>query len=243
MRQPGTIHLKDHSTMNTKNKRKKVSKPPLNEFQIIDPNAAGIDVSSKDPVVSVPKDRAKEHISTFGAFTCDLHEIAKWLLSCRMETVAMESTRFYWKALFLVLQEYGLDVFLVNARHLKHVTGKKTDEQDAHWIMRLHTGGRLTNRFQPTAEIPTLSACVRARNGLKKQKTMAVNKMTRSLNGMNLKLNLVVSDLTSVSGQQIISAILQGERNPEKLARLVHHKGKATPEERCKAGEGRWREE
>jgi transposase len=230
--------------MSGKSKKKKSGKHQnLNEFNIINPNAAGIDISSKDNVVSVPKDRAKENIRTFGAFTCDLHEIARWLISCKIETVAMESTSFYWKELFLVLQEYGLEVFLVNSRHVKNVTGKKTDEEDAHWIMRLHTCGLLTNSFQPPEEVRTVRELIRHRNGLKKQKTLAVNKMTKSLNCMNIKLNMVLSDLTSVSGQNIISAINKGERNPNELAKLVHHKVKASKEEITKACEGIWRKE
>lgn len=224
-------------------KKRRSKKKSVNEFNIINPNAAGIDISSKDNVVSVPEDRAKNNIRTFGAYTCELHEIANWLISCRIETVALESTSFYWKELFLVLQEYGLDVFLVNSRHVKNVTGKKTDEEDAHWIMRLHTCGLLTNSFQPPEEVRTVRELIRHRNGLKKQKTLAVNQMTKSLNSMNIKLNMVLSDLTSASGQNIINAINSGERDAEKLAQLVHHKVKASKEDIIKACEGIWRTE
>ncbi len=128
-------------------KRKKIKGKKLNEFNIINPHAAGIDIFSINHVVSVPEDRCKKNIRTFGAFTCDLKEIALWLLSCKIETVAMESTGIYWKQLFMVLQEHGLEVFLVNSRHVKNITGKKTDQDDAHWIMRLHPCGLLTNSF------------------------------------------------------------------------------------------------
>lgn len=224
-------------------KKQRRKQKNLNEFNIINPNAAGIDISSKDNVVCVPQDRAKQNIRTFGAFTCDLQAIARWLIDCGIQTVAMESTSFYWKELFLVLQENGLDVFLVNSRHVKNVTGKKTDEEDAHWIMRLHTCGLLTNSFQPPEEVRTLRELLRHRNSLKKQKTLSVNKMTKSLNSMNIKLNMVLSDLTSASGQNIIHAINSGERDAEKLAQLVHHKVKASKEELTKACEGIWRTE
>ncbi len=191
----------------------------------------------------MPEDRAKKHIRTFGAFTCDLHELAKWLISCQIETVAIESTSYYWKELLLVLQEYGLEVFLVNSCHVKNVTGKKTGEKDAHWIMRLHTCGLLSNSFQPPEEVRTLRELLRHRSGLKKQKTFAVNKMIQSLNSMNIKLNMVLSDLTSVNGQNIIHAINKGERNPRNLAQLVHHKVKAGKEDIIKACEGIWRTE
>lgn len=224
----------------TKTKTKKRS---LNEFNIINPNAAGIDISSKDYVVSVPEERCKNNIRTFGAFTCDLEAIALWLVACKINSVAMESTGIYWKQLFVVLQEHGLEVFLVNSRHVKNVTGKKTDEDDAHWIMRLHTCGLLSNSFQPEEQVRTLREILRQRKSLNKTKTIAVNKMTKALNTMNIKLNIVLSDLTSVSAQKIISAINSGERKPKALIKLVHHKVKAPKEEILKALNGVWREE
>lgn len=224
-------------------KKKRNKKENLNEFNVINPNAAGIDISSKDYVVCVPEDRDENNIRTFGAFTCDLKDIALWLICCNIETVALESTGIYWKQLFLVLQEYGLEVFLVNSRHVKNVTGKKTDEDDAHWIMRLHTCGLLTNSFQPEEQVRTLRELLRHRKSLNNNKSIAINKMTKSLNSMNIKLNIVLSDLTSVSGQRIISAIISGERTPEDLVKLVHHKVKASREDILKSLEGVWRAE
>lgn len=224
-------------------KKEKRKAQNLNEFNIINQNAAGIDISSKDYVVSVPKDRDKKNIRTFGAFTCDLKEIALWLTACKIETVAMESTGVYWKQLFVVLQEHGLDVFLVNSRHVKNVTGKKTDEEDAHWIMRLHTCGLLTKSFQPQEQVRTLRELLRHRKSLVRNKSIAVNKMTKALNSMNIKLNIVLSDLTSVSGQKIIAAINSGEYRPKELIKLVHHKVKASREDILKSLEGVWREE
>lgn len=224
-------------------KKKKDKGQKLNEFNVINHNAAGIDISSIDNVVSVPEGRDKKSIRTFGAFTCDLKEIAGWLIKCNITTVAMESTGIYWKQLFLVLQEHGLEVFLVNSRHVKNVTGKKTDEDDAHWIMRLHTCGLLTNSFQPEEQVRTLRELLRQRKSLNKTKTIAINKMTKALNTMNIKLNIVLSDLTSVSAQKIIAAINYGERRPKELIKLMHHKVKASPKDILKALEGNWREE
>ncbi len=229
--------------MSKTTKKRRSKGKNLNQFDITNHNASGIDISSKDYVVSVPGDRAKNNIRTFGAFTCDLNEIALWLVACKIDTVAMESTGVYWKQLFVVLQEHGLEVFLVNSRHVKNVTGKKTDEDDAHWIMRLHTCGLLSNSFQPEEEIRTLRELVRQRKSLNKSKTIAINKMTKALNTMNIKLNMVLSDLTSASGQKIISAIISGEFRPEELVKLVHYKVKASREDLLKALEGVWREE
>ena len=227
----------------SKSTKKKNNSKYINEFTMVNPNAAGIDVSSKDYVVAVPPDRDDTPIKTFGGYTCDLNLIAEWLISCNIDTVAMESTGIYWKQLFVVLQEYGLQVYLVNSRHVKNVTGKKTDEQDAHWIMRLHTCGLLSNSFQPEEQVRTLRELLRHRKSLGKTKSVAVNKMTKALNMMNLKLNMVLSDITSVSAQRIIQAIISGERNPEELIQYVHYKVKAPRPQILKALQAVWREE
>ena len=227
----------------SKTEKSKTEKIKINEFTIVYPNAAGIDVSSKDYVIAVPPDRDKEPIKTFGCFTCDLKLIAMWLLACKIDTVAMESTGVYWKQLFVVLQEHGIEVYLVNSRHVKNVTGKKTDEEDARWIQRLHACGLLSNSFQLKEDIRTLRSLVRQRKKLCDNKSTYVNRMVKSLEEMNIKLNIVLSDITSVSGQKIIAAIVEGERSPEKLIKLVHHKVKAKREDLLKALEGCWREE
>lgn len=226
-----------------KNKKKKTKKIKINEFSLLHPNAAGIDVSSKDHVVAVPPDRDKEPVRTFGCFSSDLEAIAVWLLSCKIDTVAMESTGIFWKQLFVVLQEHGIEVYLVNAKYVKNVTGKKTDELDAQWIQRLHACGLLSNSFQPKEEIRTLRSLVRQRKTHCDNKTKYVNRMVKTLEEMNIKLNLVLSDITSVSGQKIIAAITKGERSPKKLIQLIHHNVKAPREDILKALEGCWREE
>ncbi|MCP3926537.1 MAG: IS110 family transposase [Desulfobacterales bacterium] len=226
-----------------KKNKKKVTKIKIDEFTIIRPNAAGIDVSSKDYVIAVPSDRDKEPIKTFGCFTCDLYAIAEWLIKCQIDSVAMESTGIYWKQLFLVLQEYGLEVFLVNSRHVKNVTGKKTDEEDARWIQRLHACGLLSNSFQPGEEIRTLRSLVRQRKRVNENKNPSTSRMVKALEEMNIKLKLVLSDIKSVSGQAIIKAIIEGKRNPNDLIKYVHHKVKAKRDDILKALEGNWRDE
>ena len=227
----------------SKSKNGKPKKKKVNEFAVMHPNAAGIDVSSKDHVVAVPSDRDKEPIRTFGCFTCDLKSIALWLLECNIDTAVMESTGVYWKQLFVVLQEHGIEVCLANAKHVKNVTGKKTDEEDAAWAQRLHTCGLLSNSFQPKEDVRTLRSLVRQRKNLCDSKSAYVNRMVKALEEMNIKLNIVLSEITSVSGQKIIEAIINGERSPEVLITLVHHQVKAAREDIMKALEGCWREE
>ncbi len=242
------MEIAEHGNSNINNimskaKKKKVKKIKIDEFTIIRPNSAGIDISSKDYVVAVPSDRDKEPIRTFGCFTCDLQKIAKWLIKCGIDSVAMESTGIYWKQLFLVLQEHGLEVFLVNSRHVKNITGKKNDEDDAHWIRRLHACGLLSNSFQPAEEIRCLRSLTRQRKRINDNKNIYVCRMVKALEEMNIKLSLVLSDIKSVSGQTIIKAIINGEYRPKELIKQVHHKVKAKRDDILKALEGTWRDE
>lgn len=103
-------------------------------FSTINPNAAGIDIGSKFHVVAVPANCDAEPVRTFKSFTGDLHRLADWLVACRIDTVAMESTGIYWIPLFEILEAHGVEVVLTNARDVKHVPGRKTDVNDAQWL-------------------------------------------------------------------------------------------------------------
>jgi transposase len=214
-----------------------------NEFNVINPNAAGIDVSSEDYYVAVPPDRDDKPVRQFGCFTCDLHQIAKWLMKCNIETVAMESTNVYWIQLFLLLQDYGFEVFLVNARQIKNVSGKKTDIEDCQWIQQLHTYGLLSNSFQPDNITRELRTYVRQRKNLSEASSKEVTRMQKSLTLMNIKLDRVISDIVGKSGKAIIEAILQGERDPYKLVQLTDGRLKASKETLIKSLEADWRKE
>ncbi|MCA1762756.1 MAG: transposase, partial [Flavobacteriales bacterium] len=117
--------------------------------KLVNPNAAGIDVSSIEHVVAVPEDRTQDAVRTFKGFTRDLHQLAKWLVSCQIKTIAMESTGVYWFDLYTILLDYGFEVYLVNAHHVKNVSGRKSDVSDARWLQQLHTFGLLRASFQP----------------------------------------------------------------------------------------------
>ena len=226
--------MKDKST-----KKKRVS-----NFPIINLNAAGIDIADKRIDVCVPSDRDDYFIRTFGAFTCDLNAIADYLKKCNIDTVAMESTGVYWIALFLILQEKGFDVYLVNAKHVKNVTGRKKDEEDVEWIQRLHSCGLLKRSFQPDNDIRELRSLVRHRKNLIKSQSSHVNRIIKTLELMNIKLHTVISDILGKSGMSILKAIIEnGERDPEKLSKLTHKSIKASKEEIIKSLEADWREE
>jgi hypothetical protein len=158
-------------------------------FEMINPNAAGIDIGSKEHWVCVPEGRAEKNVRSFGTFTCDLYAIAAWLKECGITTVAMESTGVYWIPLFQILEKQGFEVFLVNARHLKNVPGRpKTDNLDSRWIQRLHSFGLLAASFRPKDEICKVRSLVRHRDNLIRAKAKSVLHMEKALEQMNTLL-------------------------------------------------------
>ena len=209
---------------------------------MVNPDAAGIDIGSSYHYAAVPADRSETPVRRFGSFTRDLHELAKWLKQCHIKTVAMESTGIYWLQLFLILEEYGFEVFLVNAQHVKNVTGRKTDVLDCQWIQQLHSYGLLSASFQPEDMIRTLRGYMRHRKNLTQAYSTQILHMQKAFEQLNIKLHNVITDITGKSGQLIIRAILAGERDPEKLALLALGKVKATKENIILSLEANWKE-
>lgn len=209
-------------------------------FSLINPNAAGIDVGSKSHWVAVGL--GNDEVREFGVFTEDLHELCKWLKSHGIQTVAMESTGFYWKQLFVMLQSYGLEVYLVNASFTKNVQGRKpSDKADGRWIWRLHSAGLLPASFQPDLFTEELRTYTRHRKRLIEGASQCVNRMQKCLTLMNIQLPVVLSDITGKSGQAIIKQILEGERDAQKLAQLADRRVKADKVTIAKALTGFWR--
>jgi transposase len=222
---------------------KNVKSGELSKLEMINPDAAGIDISSREHYVAIPKDRDKECVKKFGTFTEDLHKIAKWLKECRIKTVAMESTGVYWLQLFLVLEFYGFEVFLVNASHVKNVRGRKSDIKDCQWIQQLHSYGLLRNSFQPDNQIRELRNYVRHRRKLIEDKSRYVQLQQKSLEQMNIKLHNVISDINGTTGRAIISSILAGERRPEELSKYRHPRIKASKAFIIKSLQANWRDD
>ena len=210
---------------------------------VINPNAAGIDIGMDEMWVSVRADRDAEPLRPFGMNTPDLIAVAEWLKACGVETVAMESTGVYWIPLYEILEERGFEVYLVNARHAKNLPGRKKDETDAQWLRRLHTFGLLNNSFRPAGEMCAVRAYMRHRADLIEHRAAHIQHMQKALQQMNVRLSPTVKDITGVTGMAIIRAILAGERDPLKLARL-RQPGCAKPEtEFVKALTGNYRDE
>lgn len=212
-------------------------------IDVINPNAAGIDVGSERHYVAVPAGRSEEAVRNFGCYTPDLHEMAKWLLECAVTTVAMESTGVYWIPVYQVLEQHGLDVKLVDARHVKHVPGRKTDVCDCQWIQRLHSYGLLRGCFVPPAEIQPLRQYCRHRASLVESISREILHMQKALEQMNVQLHKVLKDITGVTGMRIIRAVVSGERSPMLLAAMREPGCKKSEAEIIKALTGNYREE
>ncbi len=211
--------------------------------EVIHPNAAGIDIGAEQSYVAVPADRDETPVRSFGCFTEDLHALAHWLQACGIDTVAMESTGVYWVPLFQILEGYGFEVYLVNARHVKNVPGRKTDVLDCQWLQQLHSFGLLSASFRPEDDICVLRSYWRHRNNLIRYAAAHVQHMQKALEQMNVQLHKVISDITGVTGLRIIEAILDGERDRQKLAALKDHRIKSSADRIAKALEGDYRQE
>jgi transposase len=187
---------------------------------VINPSAAGLDIGSEEIWACVPASRAEQPVRQFGTYTPDLQALADWLQSCGIETVAMESTGVYWIPIYEILEARGVEVYLVNARHLKHVPGRKSDWQDCQWIQRLHSLGLLNGSFRPEGEMCALRAYRRHRATLIEHRAAHIQHMQKALHEMNVQLTQALSDITGVTGLAIIRAIVAGERDPLLLAQL-----------------------
>jgi transposase len=215
---------------------------PVHEtLRVRHPDAAGIDVGSRQHYVAVPPDRDPEPVRCFGCLTPDLQALAGWLKACRVTTVAMESTGVYWIPVMQVLEEHGLEVYLVDARQAKNLPGRKTDVKDCQWLQQLHTYGLLSRAFRPADAICVLRSYWRHRQDLVGLGAMQIHLMHKSLEQMNLQLHKVLSDITGVTGMKILKAIVAGQRDPVVLAQMRHPLVKSSEETIAKALTGDWR--
>jgi transposase len=212
-------------------------------LEVAFPNAAGIDVGASGHFVAVPPERDDEPVREFGAFTADLEALAEWLAACEVDAVAMESTGVYWIPLYELLERRGFRVYLVNTRQVKNVPGRKSDVLDCQWLQQLMSYGLLEGAYRPVDEVCVLRAVVRHRETLLQEQARQVQRMQKSLVQMNLQLTEVLTDVVGHTGQAIIRAIVAGEHDPYKLARLRHRRVKADEQSIARALHGNWREE
>lgn len=226
-----------------KRKKSTTNVPELDILEQINADAAGLDIGAEEIWACVPAGRDSTSVRVFPTFTIDLHALADWLQACQVKTVAMESTGVYWIPIYEILESRGFEVYLVNARYIKNVPGRKTDVLDCQWIQQLHTYGLLHASFRPSEEICALRALARHRDNLIQHRSAHIQHMQKALELMNVKLTQVVSDITGVTGLSIIRAIVGGERDPQYLASFRQSGCKKSEAQIAKALQGNYKPE
>ena len=231
--------------LNRKDRREVQQRLSLDDpgLDIIHRDAAGIDVGNESHFVSVPPERDPQPIREFGSWTGALEEIARWLKDCGIRTVVMQSTGVYWILLHDVLQRHGLEVNLVDARGTKNVPGRKSDVQECQWLRKLHTYGLLRPCFLPPPEIHAVRTLWRLRIQHVRDAGRCIQQMQKALIQMNVQLHIALSDISGVSGQAIIRALLTGERDPNALAKLRDPRCQASEQEIVQSLQGNWKED
>ena len=209
---------------------------------VVHPNCAGIDVGSREHWVAVEPEH-KDPVRRFTSFEDDLEALAAWLSSLGVRVVAMEATGVYWIPLYELLAAKGFEVHLVNSRATRQVSGRKSDVLDCQWIRQLMSYGLLRGAFRPAQEICALRAVVRQRQGKVREQSRCVGHMQKALTQMNLQLHNVVSDLVGKTGLAILRAIVAGERDPHKLAKLRDGRLRAKEATVARSLYGNWRDE
>ena len=224
-------------------KDNKVSVSNLDNLEQLNLNAAGLDIGAAEIWACVPADRDEQSVRCFETFTVDLQALANWLAGCGIETVAMESTGVYWIPIYEILEARGFEVYLVNARHIKNVPGKKTDVLDCQWIQKLHTYGLLQASFRPDEEMCSLRSYLRQRDSLISDRSRHIQHLQKALQQMNIQLANVISDITGQTGLQIIRAIVAGQHDPLKLAQYRNHRCHSSQDQIAKSLEGHYKAE
>jgi transposase len=231
--------------MNRKQRREMIRKVQSEDLslEVVHPDAAGIDIGNESHYVAVPPSRDSQPVRRFGCTTAELRAMAAWLKQCSIRTVAMQSTSVYWIAVYDILEQAGLEVYLVNARDTKNLPGRKSDVQESQWLMKLHTYGLLRNSFRPSQEVRTMRTYWRQRNDLVRAAARHIQRIQKALTQMNIQLANVLSDVSGMTGQAIIKAILGGQRDPHKLAEFRDPRVKASEEQIAGGLEGNWQED
>ena len=213
----------------------------LEDRPVLEANAAGIDIGAREVFVAVQSDRDENPVRVFNTFTEDLNEMARWLVNCRITTVAMESTGVYWIPLYDVLEQHGIKPCLVDARNMKNVPGRRTDWHECQWLQFLHSVGLLRAAFRPEADVCAVRALMRHCSDLAEMSHQHIQHMHKALTQMNLQIHHVISDITGLTGLAIVDAILDGQRDPVELAGLRDPHIRASEETIRKSLVGNWR--
>ena len=225
-----------------RNDKGKEHKKPVRSLKTIQPDAAGIDLGSREHwVAGPPLQDNTPNVQRFSTTTPELLRLADWLKEQKVKTVAMESTGVYWIPLFEILDSRGFEVILANARQVSHVPGRKTDMLDCQWLQLLHACGLLRGSFRPSDDICRLRTLLRERNTMIDQRSDWVRRIQKSLDQMNVCVHHAVSDITGVTGMAIIRAIVNGERDPRTLAQMRDRRCQKSEEQIANELTGNWR--
>lgn len=224
-------------------KRTHPRQAPAQSMPMLEPNAAGIDVGAREMYVAIPPDRDTERVRVFPTFTSDLEALADWLVEQGITTAAMESTGVYWIPLYQILEDHGIRVCLVNARHMKNVPGRRTDWHECQWLQYLHAVGLLRAAFRPESEVVAIRSVMRHRKRLVEAAGIHIRHVHKALTQMNLQIHHIINDITGVTGTAIIESILAGKRDAGELAKLRRPEIRADEETIRKSLEGDWRRE
>jgi len=211
------------------------------KLEVMHPDAAGIDVGGAMHCVAVPNEAAEQSVRQFGVYTRELDAMADWLQACGVKIVAMESTGVYWIPLYELLERRGFEVMLVDARQVKNVSGRKSDVLDCQWIQQLLSYGLLKAAFRPQDQFCELREFNRLRTRLLADQGRSVQHMQKAMTLMNIQLSQAISDVAGVTGQKIVRAIVEGERDPQVLAAYRDSRIKASEEEIAASLQGTWR--
>ncbi len=215
----------------------------LENLKHLNLHAAGLDIGASETYACVPEDGDSPSVRVFQTFTVDLYAVADWLAACGVPPVALASTGVYWIPVYAILDARGVAVHVINARQLKNVPGRKTDVLDCPWIQQLHTYGLLRGSFRPNEDMVALRAYIRPRDPLLRYRSAHVQHMQKALLLMNVQLTNVLSDITGVTGLQIIRAMVRGARHPHTLAAYRHEPCAKSEEDIAKALTGHYRPE
>lgn len=217
------------------------------KVQLITPSinnhAAAADIGAREIYVAVPVALTDTPVRRFETFTHQLQELVSWVRGLGITTFAMEATSVYWIPLAELLEEAGIEVCLVNPRHVRNISGRKSDVMDCQWLQYLHAVGLLRSGFRPPAQVRAIRALWRHRDALIKQSTWHVQHVQKALDQMNLQVHHVITDITGVTGAAIIEAILAGERSPSVLAKFRDPRIRASEATLVAALTGDYREE
>jgi len=206
-------------------------------MEIVYTHCCGMDVHKKSVTACLITPKGKE-IKTFSTMTDDLLKMLDWLMKEGCQQVAMESTASYWKPVYNLLEAAGMPTMIVNAKHIKNVPGRKTDVKDAEWIADLLRHGLLKESFIPSQEQRELRELIRYRHSLIQERAREINRLQKVLEGANIKLSSVVSDILGKSSRAMLEALIQGEEDPEKLSELAQKRLKSKKGELQKALKG-----